>query len=508
MAIAAILVLGITAWAVATPFVEQVRFAILAPRAQTSIEAAAASARVFGALVLLLFPAGKSGERLLWVAAGLVVLSLGDFGYVYLEPFMKSLGDLETTAYESLMVRTVAGAFLVIGLVPETPPHLGKKRMLALLSGVLIVGAVVEVWAGLLPPLVRTGDFEQTASSGDLPGVTGWHSVLSTIPLALSVAAALAAAVRYRRGTLGGWLLVAMVLLYGSQLHSMFWPSAYTPVLSTADLLRFAFAAMVVVGGVLELRRIATERAKLLAVEKENARRLAELAVLKADFTAMVAHELNSPLAAIRGLADVLAVEGLPDDRKKRALDEIQAETDILNAIVNDVRTAANAEREDFAIEPRAVPLGELLDTVAAFAGTLDGDHPLAVRIGEPLAGRMVWADPDRIGQVLRNLLSNAARYSPAGAPIELRAVPDGERVRIEVADHGPGIRPEDAARIFEKFERGRGPKGRKIAGVGLGLYLSRRIVRSHGAELTVGPAPEGGSVFAFELDTAPETAR
>ena len=110
-------------------------------------------------------------------------------------------------------------------------------------------------------------------------------------------------------------------------------------------------------------------------------------------------------------------------------------------------------------------------------------------------------ADPERIGQVLRNLLSNAAKYSPEGTPIELRVIDKKGRVRLEVADRGPGIHPDDVTRIFEKFGRGR--EDRKTPGVGLGLYLSRRIVRGHGSELTVEARPGGGSVFGFDLAVA-----
>ncbi len=121
-------------------------------------------------------------------------------------------------------------------------------------------------------------------------------------------------------------------------------------------------------------------------------------------------------------------------------------------------------------------------------AGTLKGSE-------------QVLADPERVGQVLRNLLSDAVKYSPEGTPIELRAARKNGRVRIEVADRGPGIRPEDLARIFEKFGRGRDREGRKVPGVGLGLYLSRRIVRAHGTDLTVETESGRGSVFGFELE-------
>jgi signal transduction histidine kinase len=101
---------------------------------------------------------------------------------------------------------------------------------------------------------------------------------------------------------------------------------------------------------------------------------------------------------------------------------------------------------------------------------------------------------------VLRNLLSNAAKYSPAGAPIELRATSTGSRVRFEIADHGIGIQPGERERIFEKFGRGRNQEGQQVAGAGLGLYLSRRIVQVHGGDLAVESTPGRGAVFACQL--------
>ena len=266
-----------------------------------------------------------------------------------------------------------------------------------------------------------------------------------------------------------------------------------------------------------------TERKRVEEEIREANRRLEELATLRADFTAMVAHELDTPLAVIRGYADVLATGELGHEESGRALAQIQAETEVLNALVEDVRVAASAERRDFVINPREVPVDELLDDAARFVVTLPGDHPLTVEPtvdaarwdgvragfadqllpGEADGGQEVWADRYRIGQVLRNLLANAVKYSPEGAPIGLRAIP-GEgpgRMRIEVTDRGPGIHPDDAERIFEKFGRGRSLEGRKVSGVGLGLYLSRRILRAHGSDLTVSAGLEGGSVFGFELE-------
>ncbi|MDP9411092.1 MAG: PAS domain S-box protein [Actinomycetota bacterium] len=244
-----------------------------------------------------------------------------------------------------------------------------------------------------------------------------------------------------------------------------------------------------------------TERKQAEERLREANRRLAELAVLKADFTAMVAHELDTPLAVIRGYVDMLATGELEPAEQSQALDKIQSEADLLEALISDVRTAAFVERETFTLDPQPVRAGTLLKDAAAFVETLPGDHPLVVE--NDSGEQELWADPYRIGQVLRNLLSNAAKYSPDGAPIELRAVSGQkpQRVRIEVEDRGAGINPEDAGRIFEKFGRGRDRSGRKVPGVGLGLYLSRRLLQAHGSELTMDPAPEGGSVFGFELE-------
>jgi PAS domain S-box-containing protein len=249
---------------------------------------------------------------------------------------------------------------------------------------------------------------------------------------------------------------------------------------------------------VTERKRAEAQRAALLAAEQEHARRLRELATLKADFTAMVAHELGSPLAAIGGLAEMLSTGELDPTDQAHVIGAILAETHLLTTLVSDVQAAAGVERDDFALRPRAVPASALLADAAAFARTLSGQHPLTVASSPP---DLVWADPERIGQVLRNLLANAARHTPPGTPIELQARRTGHRVRIEVTDWGPGISPEDLVRIFEKFGRASDARNRHVPGVGLGLYISRRLCRAHGTELEVASSPESGTVFSFDLE-------
>jgi signal transduction histidine kinase len=237
---------------------------------------------------------------------------------------------------------------------------------------------------------------------------------------------------------------------------------------------------------------------------KEANQRLEELALLKADFTAIVAHELGGPVAAIRRLTEVLSAEGSNPEIRSYATATIESEINALDALIADVQASSAVERDDFRVELRPVPLSELLADAKAFSHTLPANHPVDF-VFNPNLGlyERVVADPERIGQVLRNLLSNAAKYSPEGVPIELRVERELGHIRLEVADHGLGIHPEDVVRIFEKFGRGRDRDGKKIAGVGLGLYLSRGIVQAHGGDITVSSVPGEGAVFGFELEVA-----
>jgi two-component system, NtrC family, sensor histidine kinase KinB len=101
---------------------------------------------------------------------------------------------------------------------------------------------------------------------------------------------------------------------------------------------------------------------------------------------------------------------------------------------------------------------------------------------------------------VLRNLLGNAAKYTPPRRRSRTAMGVPGGVVRIEVADEGPGIHPDDAEAIFEKYRRGRQSGNRNVAGAGIGLYVSRRIVQAHGSDLTLSSRPGAGAVFGFEL--------
>jgi signal transduction histidine kinase len=496
---ASVFAVVVVVWLILILGLSEIRFVIVAPTARAGFEVFLALLQLSAALVLFLFPAEVEQPRLRWVSLGFMILGLGGLVFGYLYSAAGGTVDFNEAMYGSVLTQSLAALVISVGLFPRRPPAFTLHSALLPLAALALLSAAIIAADTRLPTLVMANDLEAfaTTSVRALASLTVWYWGLSLIPLIFAVAAAVGAARHYPGRVLGGWLVVAMVLMAGSQLHTMFWPSGYRPVLTTSSVLRVAFTAVVAVGSYLELRRVAAERATSLAEEREYVERLQDLAELRADFTAIVAHELGNPIGTIVQATELLATGPL-DPLQTRALGAINASAAALTALVADVRAAADAERDDFAVQPHAVPVQTLLGDTTAYAMALPGNHPLAIENGTDVAVR---ADRMRIGQVVRNLLTNAAKYSPPGTPITLRTDRRGAHVRIEVIDRGYGIHADDLPRIFEKFGRGRDVAGEKSVGVGLGLYLSRRIVRAHGSDLTVDSTPGLGCVFGFELE-------
>jgi signal transduction histidine kinase len=198
---------------------------------------------------------------------------------------------------------------------------------------------------------------------------------------------------------------------------------------------------------------------------------------LRRQLMADVAHELRTPLAILQG-----RIEGLLDGvypRDDARLGELLEETRHLSRLVEDLRTIANAEAGALDLRPEPVDPGELIREVAAsFDPSVDVDLPEEM----PLLN----VDPLRIREVLLNLLSNAVRHTPAGAPISIGAEVRPKEVAIHVTDRGSGIPAAELPRIFERFH-----KGRDSRGSGLGLAIARDLVQAHGG--TIGVTSEVG---------------
>lgn len=521
--VAAVTVL-VVAWLLIVFTADSVRFVIADSTAKTGLEVFLALGQLFAALVLLLAPVGPTAMRMRWVASGFFALGVGSLILGYFYPVLNETPHLSAIMYGSLYVRTCGVILIAIGMGAKVVPRLNVRQVVILTVLLSAVGIVIVVQADRLMPLVDVSrmasnavgnasgesfelsrfqfvEIQQSVLKADsvFPGLTRWYWFLSLIPLGAAIVAVRGTMGQFSRGQVGAWLLVAVLLLAGTQLHSLFWPSLFSSLLTTTSVLRLGVALSVIVGGVYEFRQVVDQRARMLSEEQERVRQLRELSRLKADFSSMIVHEITSPLAAIARMSEMIGVGVLSVDEVATVSKRIESEARFVQLLVADVQATAEVERDDFQVRPRVVSVDSLLDEAEAYARSCDDTHPLHVK---RLPGTQVFADPLRIGgQVLRNLLSNAMRHTEPGTLISLSASLSDGAVVFAVSDQGPGIRVEDQARIFEKFERGSATTRHNGRGHGLGLYLSRRIVRAHDSELRVDSTPGEFTRFWFTLE-------
>jgi PAS domain S-box-containing protein len=227
---------------------------------------------------------------------------------------------------------------------------------------------------------------------------------------------------------------------------------------------------------------------------------------LKADFVSTVSHELRTPLAAIYGASRTLLRDDieLAADQHAKLLEVIGNEADRLARTINDILWASRLDsgivRDTFERCDAGALVREVVDAARAH---LPDAITLAILDTEPLPP--VCGDPDKVRQVLSNLLDNATKYSPDGGVVELRLARGESVVRFSVRDVGLGIPAADQRRVFEKFYRVDPNLSRGIGGTGLGLYICRELVRRMDGHIWVTSQEGRGSTFEFELPIASE---
>lgn len=236
---------------------------------------------------------------------------------------------------------------------------------------------------------------------------------------------------------------------------------------------------------------LAVERV-LLTAEAEHVDALREADRLKDSLLASVSHDLRTPLTTIKALSHDLAAEG-----EERA-GVIEQEADRLDRFVSDLLDLSRIGAGALSLTPELVAVEDLLGAALQQVSGAQAEREIRVALhpDEPLlVGRFDFVHTLR---ALVNLLTNALKYSPPGAVVELTARRDGGWVRFEVADQGPGVLPEDRERIFEPFYRGAGAPD--VGGTGLGLTIARRMVEAQGGHLGYAPRSGGGSLFSILL--------
>ena len=245
-----------------------------------------------------------------------------------------------------------------------------------------------------------------------------------------------------------------------------------------------------------EMEAIAESRARQLGRERAEVERLRRVDLARTEFVGVAAHELRTPLAAILGVLSTLKEHGtvLDDGVRVELIDGAEAQAERLTRLVEDLLTVSRIQDGILRLSLAPVDPRDLIADAARASSATD-----RLRLELETSDRVV-CDADATVRVLTNLLDNARKYSPDGTPIVVALSADERRVRFVVRDAGRGVAPGDREAIFERFRRA---DDWGAPGAGLGLYISRGLVRAHGGELEVSDAPEGGAAFMFWVPVA-----
>ncbi len=231
--------------------------------------------------------------------------------------------------------------------------------------------------------------------------------------------------------------------------------------------------------------------------ERRTVEELRRLSALRADFVSLVSHELRSPMAAVIGASRTLQERWreLRPDQRQAFLALIGDETSRLAALIADVLDTSRIEAGTFSFRFDDVDLATIVRDTVASASIGQDEVPIEADVGSV---DVVRGDPERLRQVVANLVENAVKYSPVGTPVRLRLGQTDGAVIVAVSDSGPGIPAEDHTLIFEKFGRAAG--GGAKPGTGLGLFIARSIAEAHGGTLDVSSTPGLGATFTLSV--------
>jgi signal transduction histidine kinase len=241
------------------------------------------------------------------------------------------------------------------------------------------------------------------------------------------------------------------------------------------------------------------------AVLQASLEELRTLDKLKSDFMAVMSHELLTPINFITGFGSALEDEvmGPLNPEQERAIQRMMEGAQRLTRMVRNVLDYTKLESGSLAFIPTSVDYSELLNKIAlAFKPQVDASHKhFELKVATPLPP--VWADPDRLVQVLTELLDNAVKFTAEGGRIRLSAWSEADRVVTEVSDTGIGISPEALPKLFQAFSQGDSTSTRAYGGMGLGLAIAEGLVTQMGGTLSAQSSLAQGSSFRFTLPRA-----
>ncbi|MDQ2951059.1 MAG: ATP-binding protein, partial [Chloroflexota bacterium] len=263
--------------------------------------------------------------------------------------------------------------------------------------------------------------------------------------------------------------------------------------------LRLILLGLLLAGGV--VLSLTTLRQQRLAMED-----LMRLNKAKSDFVSVVSHEFRTPLTGIMGFSEMIRDEELTPTETKDFAADINKDANRLSRMITEMLDLDRMEAGRMQADRELIDLDAILRETSARQGANAPSYQIALKIADALP--QIWADRDRITQVLTNLISNAIKYSPDGGAIEVGAEVQKDMAHVWVRDHGMGIPEGSIEEVFERYSRLQNTKTRTIKGTGLGLPIVREIAKMHGgrawAESTLG----SGSTFHVTLPIDPRAAK
>jgi signal transduction histidine kinase len=245
-----------------------------------------------------------------------------------------------------------------------------------------------------------------------------------------------------------------------------------------------------VVGGVDVVRDVSRER---------------EIDEVKSALISTVSHELRTPLTLIHGFAELLVLRDMSVERQRTAAEEILEASRRLARLIDDLLSVSRMESGRLVLDPRPLDLAAVVERILSPFRAMADRHTLRAKL--PGALPVLWGDPDKVEQILTNLVGNAIKYSPEGGEVLVTVEHGEDSVQVSVRDQGIGMSPRDMGQLFEKFYRVDRDEVRRAGGTGLGLYITKRLVEMHGGRIWAESRPGVGSVFTFTLPTSGELA-
>ena len=325
-------------------------------------------------------------------------------------------------------------------------------------------------------------------------GILGWLMGVAAVGL-LAVAAWRE---WHTRRAAGPYLTVALLLGVTLQIAVLDTPTTGSSSFQWADALQTVIPALALAGLLMEQR---TEASRM----RRASDRAQEVMGGRAEIASMIAHEVRGPVATVRGIAatSLAHFERLSDDERREFLEMIEQESRRLMETVDQMSLALKVDAGTLTYQPRTVDLAQVVREGAGAADVTG--HTVEVLAQDPVSAVV---DDRRIQEVVRQLVANAARYSPAGSAIRVsvrREPPDAgspspAHALIEVSDAGPGIPPDLRERMFEKFPNWRPEGYQDQPGTGLGLFICRGIVGEHAGEIHALDGPDGGTMLRVRI--------